>query len=139
MADGSWLQRLRYWEFLLLFTLLLLVLGNVLTSTPTSLYTITVGYIGLAIEAVLPLPQLLANYRARSCKGFRVSVLANWLLGDAMKMGYFFTSDPGKVPWAFKMCGIFQACCDLGLGMQYWIFGDGIESKREEEKDTRLA
>ena len=42
-----------------------------------------------------------------------------------MKMGYFFTSDPQAVPWAFKACGIFQACCDVGLGLQWWIYGDG--------------
>ena len=54
-------------------------------------------------------------------------MLANWLLGDAMKMGFFFLSEEGKVPWAFKMCGIFQACCDAGLGVQWMVFGNGEE------------
>ncbi|KAL6722167.1 hypothetical protein ACLMJK_001274 [Lecanora helva] len=108
----------------------------------SSLYTQIIGYVGLAVEAVLPLPQMFANQRAQSCKGFRVSVLANWLVGDAMKMGYFFNSEAGKVPWAFKMCGIFQACCDVGLGVQYWTFGDGEENKERRygvDKDGRLA
>ena len=100
--------------------------------TSASLYTQIVGYVGLAVEAVLPLPQVFANQRARSCKGFRVSVLANWLIGDAMKMGYFFNSEPGKVPWAFKLCGIFQACCDAGLGFQYWAYGDGTEDRESK-------
>ena len=130
------LSDLRYWEYLLLLTLLLLALYTFLDPHPTSPYTIFIGYLGLAIEAILPLPQILANQRARSCKGFRVSVLANWLLGDAMKMGFFFLSEADRVPWAFKMCGIFQACCDAGLGVQYWIYGVGEERGRTE---VRLA
>ena len=54
-------------------------------------------------------------------------MLANWLFGDAMKMGFFFLSDAGKVPWAFKACGCFQAACDVGLGVQYWVYGEGKE------------
>lgn len=132
----------RYWEYLLLLTLLLLALQTILNPTSTSPYTLLIGYLGLAIEATLPLPQILANARAGSCNGFRLSVLANWLAGDAMKMGYFFLSEEDKVPWAFKMCGIFQACCDTGLGVQYWVYGDG---KGEEDRgrspraDVRLA
>lgn len=41
-----------------------------------------------------------------------------------MKMSYFFLSAE-KIPWAFRMCGIFQMCCDCFLGIQYWMFGDG--------------
>lgn len=118
----------RYWEFLAGLVGLLALLHLLLRPTAASLYTQLIGYVGLAVEAVLPLPQMVANTRARSCKGFRVSVLANWLVGDAMKMSYFFTSAPGRVPWAFKACGIFQACCDAGLGVQWWVYGDGAEA-----------
>lgn len=127
----------RYWEFLAGLTGLLALLHLLLRPTAASLYTQLIGYVGLAVEAVLPLPQMVANARARSCKGFRVSVLANWLVGDAMKMSYFFTSAPGRVPWAFKACGIFQACCDAGLGVQWWVYGDGAEA--EGEKDVRVS
>lgn len=116
----------RYWEYLIALFLSLLLLHTFLSPlTPESLYTRIIGYLGLAIEATLPLPQIYANARARSCKGFRVSVLANWLLGDTMKISYYLASPPGKVPLAFKMCGIFQACCDACLGAQWWTYGDG--------------
>ena len=52
-------------------------------------------------------------------------MLANWLVGDAFKMVFFFAKDSGDVPWAFKLCGLFQAACDLFLGIQYFMFGDG--------------
>ncbi|KAG0646538.1 hypothetical protein D0Z07_7659 [Hyphodiscus hymeniophilus] len=86
-------------------------------------YTL-IGYLGLSIEATLPLPQIFSNYRSRSCKGFRISVLASWLAGDFMKMLWFFTAT-SEIPWAFKLCGIFQMGCDMFLGFQYLMFGDG--------------
>ena len=87
-------------------------------------YISFLGYVGLAVEAILPLPQIFKNHRARSCKGFRLSVIINWLAGDAMKMSYFFLSSE-FVPWPFRLCGIFQACCDCYLGLQYYMYGQG--------------
>lgn len=84
-------------------------------------YSEMLGVIGLSVEATLPLPQIVANTQTRACKGFRLSVLASWLIGDAMKMIWFFTST-SEIPWAFKVCGIFQACCDGILGLQYFFF-----------------
>ncbi|MCJ1228376.1 hypothetical protein MMC12_005037 [Toensbergia leucococca] len=130
---GFWRWRAQrlYW-LTLLFLPAVLILLTVLSpaQTPSSPLTLLTGHLGLLIEAILPLPQLLFNARARSCKGFRVSVLANWLLGDAMKMCFFFLADEGKVPWAFKACGLFQAGCDVGLGVQWWIYGEGKEEGR---------
>ena len=51
-------------------------------------------------------------------------MLASWLLGDGMKMFWFFTAT-SAIPWAFKLCGIFQAGCDCFLGLQYLMYGDG--------------
>ena len=124
----QWRSPRPYWTFLTYFTATLLVLHAVLSPSRYFLpYTSLLGYIALAIEATLPLPQLLANYRRRGCRGFRVSVIANWIIGDTFKMWFFFASSAGAVPLAFKLCGVFQACCDLGLGFQFWIWGDGPE------------
>lgn len=129
-----------YWEYLMALALILLVLQTIIQPTTTSSYTKFIGYLGLSIEATLPLPQILANYRAQSCKGFRVSVLANWLMGDTMKISYYLASEPGKVPWAFKMCGIFQACCDACLGAQYFVYGNGQEdSYRASEAEKSIG
>jgi hypothetical protein len=100
-----------------------------------------IGYLALSIEATLPIPQIISNHHARSCKGFRLSVLFSWILGDVMKMVFFFLAD-STIPWTFKLCGLFQFACDLYLGVQYWQFGDGSEqdsSPWEREKDIRLA
>jgi len=99
------------------------------------LYSMLLGYIGLSVEATLPLPQMLANARSQSCKGFRVSVLVSWLAGDAMKMFWFFTSVT-EIPWAFKLCGMFQAGCDAFLGVQYLMYGEGDKSMKAIKSPT---
>ncbi|KAH8891301.1 hypothetical protein GQ53DRAFT_649063 [Thozetella sp. PMI_491] len=122
----QWRSPKPYWQFLLyLFiglTMCELIIAPMRSIYPA--YSLLVGYIGLSVEATLPLPQMIANARSRSCKGFRFSVLASWLLGDAMKMFWFFTSAT-EIPWAFKLCGIFQAGCDAFLGVQYLMYGSG--------------
>jgi hypothetical protein len=129
----QWRNTRPYWSFVAYFTLTLLVLHILLSSTGLFIpYTNLLGYIALATEATLPMPQLLANYRRRGCKGFRLSVCANWIIGDTFKMWFFFASGSGEggVPIAFKVAGIIQALCDAGLGVQFWIWGDGPEPEK---------
>jgi len=94
-------------------------------------YSVVIGYIGLGVEAILPIPQIMTNMRSRSCKGFRLSLLGSWLIGDAMKMFWFFTATT-EIPWAFKIGGMFQASCDAFLGIQYWMYGDNTPSMIKE-------
>ncbi|KAL1839061.1 hypothetical protein VTJ49DRAFT_1891 [Mycothermus thermophilus] len=118
----QWRSPKPYWQFLVSLFMGLCLCEFLLAPLPWiySSYSPLIGFIGLGVEAVLPIPQILANMRSQSCKGFRVSVLASWLVGDAMKMFWFFTSKT-TIPWAFKVCGMFQACCDSFLGIQYVI------------------
>jgi hypothetical protein len=116
----------RYWQFLLYLFITLVAFELVLSPLPGlyKSYSSLIGYVGLGIEATLPIPQILSNARSRSCKGFRVSVLASWIAGDVMKMFWFFTATT-EIPWSFKLCGIFQMCCDFFLGGQYFVYGNG--------------
>ncbi|KAJ5146444.1 uncharacterized protein N7515_001008 [Penicillium bovifimosum] len=116
----QWQNTKPYWMFLAYFVGALAIIH--LTPIAQSEYYISfLGYVGLAVEATLPIPQIIANHRSGSCKGFRVSVIAAWILGDTMKMSYFFNSTE-TIPWAFKLCGIFQCVCDFYLGFQFYIF-----------------
>ena len=123
---------LRYWEFILYLTLSLFLFHLLLSHLPA--YISLLGYLGLGIEATLPLPQMLANQRARSCKGFRFSVLFSWILGDMMKMVFFFLAE-SDIPWTFKLCGVFQFACDILLGLQYWWFGSGPVPAENEARE----
>ncbi|KAK4127775.1 hypothetical protein N657DRAFT_687989 [Parathielavia appendiculata] len=122
----QWKSPKPYWRFLLSLFIGLVICELLLAPVPSvyQSYSLLIGYVGLSVEATLPIPQILANARSRSCKGFRLSVLASWLIGDAMKMFWFFTSTT-TIPWAFKLCGMFQAACDTFLGVQYMMYGDG--------------
>lgn len=110
----------------------------------TQTYADLLGYVGLAVEATLPLPQILANHRSRSCKGFRLSVVAAWILGDTTKISYFFFGGQ-VVPWAFRLCAMFQCVCDFYLGFQFWLYTPRVagsprhESWGTEEKDIRMT
>lgn len=57
-----------------------------------------------------------------------------------MKMFWFFTAT-SEIPWTFKLCGIFQMCCDLFLGGQYWVYGDKAATVKDHgmSLDDRLA
>ncbi|KAK4239656.1 hypothetical protein C8A03DRAFT_32258 [Achaetomium macrosporum] len=122
----QWRSPKPYWQFLLSLFVGLVFCEFLLAPIPSlyQWYSSMIGCIGLGVEATLPIPQILANARSRSCKGFRLSVLASWLIGDSMKMFWFFTSTT-SIPWAFKVCGMFQAMCDTILGVQYMVYGDG--------------
>ncbi|KAK7403228.1 hypothetical protein QQX98_010999 [Neonectria punicea] len=120
----QWRSPKRYWQTIMYFASTLLVLELVLSRMPAlyATYSDTIGYIGLAVEATLPLPQILVNLRSRSCKGLRLSVLASWVGGDSMKLIWFFTATT-EIPWSFKISGMFQASCDFFLGAQYLVYG----------------
>ena len=140
---------LRYWMFLAYFFGALFFIQVFLPPiSATETYTNLIGYVGLAVEATLPLPQIIANHRSRSCKGFRLSVIAAWILGDTMKMSYFLFSGQ-VVPWAFRVCAMFQCVCDFYLGFQYWMYtrtpsrvaGSPRDSENwgTDEKDIRMT
>jgi hypothetical protein len=54
-----------------------------------------------------------------------------------MKMFWFFTAT-SEIPWTFKLCGIFQMCCDLYLGVQYWQYGDGEKVIKDHDMEMRI-
>ncbi|CAG7962875.1 unnamed protein product [Penicillium nalgiovense] len=123
----QWKATKPYWMSLGYFVGMLTVV-HLTPIAQSQFYISLLGYIGLAVEATLPIPQILANHRSGSCKGFRVSVIAAWILGDTMKMSYFFNSTE-TIPWAFKLCGIFQCVCDFYLGFQFYFFTRNTHSK----------
>lgn len=125
-----------YWLFLSYFSVALTLIHVLIPPLSRSQYYVTfLGFAGLGVEALLPVPQIIENQRSRSCKGIRLSVIASWLIGDAMKMCYFFYSG-SAVPLAFRVCGTFQCSCDCYLGLQFWLFGDSRLGRTEKAPAT---
>lgn len=116
----QWNSPAAYWIFLGLFTILLVFL-HISIGTRSLLYVQTIGLVGLLLEAVLPLPQILINHHRHSVSGFRLSLLANWLGGDISKLFYYMlgTTSPEKLASQFIFCVTIQTVLDLFAGWQY--------------------
>ncbi|TGZ79495.1 hypothetical protein EX30DRAFT_333356 [Ascodesmis nigricans] len=124
----QWRSPRPYWEFLTYFTLTTTVLQ--LLFGRSMIFVSLLGAVGLGIEALLPLPQALQNEKRKSCDGFRITVLASWLAGDAMKLVFFWNAE--KVGVMFKACAVIQSCLDAFLGIQFWRYGNGPAVGEEE-------
>ncbi|KAL6243625.1 hypothetical protein RBB50_009618 [Rhinocladiella similis] len=100
----QWNSAKPYFQFLGYFAGILLAIHVLLPFVSGSPAYITfLGYFGLAVEAILPIPQIVKNH----------------------KMSYFVLSRQ-YVPWPFRLCGMFQACCDSYLGLQFYMYGEGL-------------
>ncbi|KAK6347136.1 hypothetical protein TWF696_007215 [Orbilia brochopaga] len=130
----QWRQQRPFWEFLFYFTSTVGILQLFFGSN--TLFVSLLGYLALGIEATLPIPQVLANYRNQSCKGFRVSVIIFWLIGDCLK-GVFFSYS--QTPMVFKLCGLCQFCFDLTLGYQYYAYGERDTAAIEMKKRRSMG
>ena len=51
-----------------------------------------------------------------------------------MKMFWFFNATT-EIPWPFKACGIFQMGCDMFLGLQFLMYGDGEPGRTTKEQE----
>ncbi|KAF3926648.1 hypothetical protein ABW21_db0200568 [Orbilia brochopaga] len=130
----QWRQQRPFWEFLFYFTSTVGILQLFFGSN--TLFVSLLGYLALGIEATLPIPQVVANYRNQSCKGFRVSVIIFWLIGDCLK-GVFFSYS--QTPMVFKLCGLCQFCFDLTLGYQYYAYGERDAAAIEMKKRRSIG
>ncbi|KAF9956413.1 hypothetical protein BGZ72_002791 [Mortierella alpina] len=106
-----------YYLFLAVFTLVvglsLLIIGN------TSFYVALLGLAALGIEATVPLPQAIQNYRTKSTAGFSPAILLMWVIGDSFKT-YYYISTHAK--YQFVGCGIIQLCIDCVIITQTVIY-----------------
>lgn len=117
----QWADSDHYWRFLAQFTVGLaigqVILGNY------SPYFETVGLLGLLIESVLPLPQIIVNHRRSSVEGFRLTLLASWIAGDVSKISFFFYAK--DLSFQFQLSAFIQTFLDLIIALQYVMYTSG--------------
>ncbi|KAF9175471.1 hypothetical protein BGX21_002072 [Mortierella sp. AD011] len=106
-----------YYLFLAVFTLAvglsLVIIGK------TEFYVAVLGLAALGIEATVPLPQAIENYRSKSTAGFSPLILLMWVIGDSFKT-YYYISTSAK--YQFVGCGIIQLCIDCVIITQTIIY-----------------
>jgi hypothetical protein len=81
------------------------------------IYLEIIGFIGVSIEAAVPIPQAIRNYKNKSVKGFSKVVLIVWYTGDTCKVCYHGFM---HTPHQFFICGLFQLFMDVVITSQ-WI------------------
>lgn len=129
----QWASPATYWQFLVLFTLVLVVLHFLLAWS--WLYIQLLGFLGLLIEAVLPLPQILTNAELQSVQGFRLSLMASWLAGDISKLTYFKYGAGEGLAFQFVVCTLIRLALDLFVGLQFVFYSFVLPFFADAEKD----
>lgn len=115
----QWGEEWKYWQYIMRFTTVFAVLTAVFYGSET--YGTAIGLLGLFIESLLPLPQILLLNRVKSIKNFKMILLVSWLCGDMTKLSYlvFGARDTLII---FFLAGFFQMCLDLIILYQYIYF-----------------
>lgn len=133
----EWDSSQKYWHFLLRLSVVLGILQLIMGNNET--YIGLIGLVGLLIEAILPLPQILTNASRGSVEGFRPSLLVSWIGGDAAKL-FFFTysrqSGSDSIAPQFVICAIVQGLLDLFIGLQFYMYSTG---KWQANQETKLV
>lgn len=130
----QWIDEYRYWRFILTFTTVFAVLTIMFRQS--SVYASFIGILGLFIEALLPLPQILMLQRLKTVENFKVILLVSWLGGDCLKLSYLFfgTDDVSSI---FILAGLFQMALDLVILAQYVHFRT-IDEKKSNSNGSEL-
>jgi len=112
-----------YLVLIILISIILTILGYFFNDS--YVYLEIIGFIGISIEAAVPIPQAICNYKNKSVKGFSKLVLIVWFTGDICKVCYHGFM---HTPHQFFLCGLFQLCMDVVITSQ-WLYysGSGID------------
>lgn len=108
-----------YWQFLGSFTIALTVVTLLLQNF--QIYQHFIGFLGLFVESLLPLPQILLIYRLKSIKNFKYILILSWLGGDATKIGYLLFGT-NQVSDLFMAAALFQTALDLFIAGQFFYY-----------------
>ncbi|KAK6456218.1 uncharacterized protein RJT20DRAFT_42535 [Scheffersomyces xylosifermentans] len=132
----QWKEEAYYWRFVGQFVVIFGVLTAIFRNN--SRYGEFIGILGLFIESLLPLPQILLLDRLRSVTNFKVILLLSWLGGDLTKLGYLIYGTD-NVSVIFIVAGLFQMTLDIYIAFQYIHYKyHGNEDMNEAIEDNAL-
>ncbi|KAK9480851.1 hypothetical protein V1514DRAFT_324637 [Lipomyces japonicus] len=78
-----------------------------------------IARVAVAVEAVLPLPQLILNYTRHSLSGFRFTLLFAWVSGDFVKTLFYYIDGQ---EYYYKIGGTVQTLLDFAILAQYLYY-----------------
>lgn len=137
----QWSEEVKYWNFLGKFSVVFVILTAIFNGS--EFYGSCIGILGLLIESLLPLPQILLLNRLQSIKNFKVILLLSWLGGDLTKLSYL-TYGTKNISIIFILAGLFQMFLDFIIAYQYFHFrklegGSELPSFHDQNGDIELS
>lgn len=115
----QWKYERNYWLFITWFIGIFGILTIFLKDN--LIYTNIIGMLGLFIESLLPLPQILLLNRLQLVKNFKIILLLSWLCGDCTKISYLLYGAQ-NILIIFLIAGLFQMSLDFYIAYQYLKF-----------------
>jgi uncharacterized protein with PQ loop repeat len=98
-------------------------------------YVEGLGAAAAMVEAAIGLPQVIINFKNKSCETISGFMLMCWTGGDAFKTFYYFET---KAPLQFLICGLCQLTLDLILLLQFLCYKTPNKEKTYFEDDNKL-
>ncbi|KAK6463232.1 hypothetical protein DFJ63DRAFT_312555 [Scheffersomyces coipomensis] len=140
----QWKDEMIYWKFITVFAGIFGILT--LLFHQYVLWGQILGILGLFIESLLPLPQILLLNRLQSIKNFKIILLLSWLGGDLIKLSYLLFG-ASNISIIFIIAALFQMALDLIIAYQYLYYksielnndDDGNELKLDDNIDYELS
>lgn len=130
LSFWQWKGESNYWMYIAAFMTSFGVLTFIFQNNKQ--YANFVGILGLFIESLLPLPQILMLQRLKSVKNFKIILLLLWLGGDTTKLSYLIYGTK-NISIIFLLAGLFQMGLDIVIAWQYLYF-----RKLEREQDEHM-
>lgn len=127
----QWDEGSKYWSFLFKFAAFFGVVTAIFHGNEK--FGSFIGILGLFIEALLPLPQILLLNRFQSVKNFKVILLLSWLCGDCTKITYLLYGTT-NISIIFIIAALFQMSLDIIIAFQYFHY-----KKLEFLEDTNIV
>lgn len=127
----QWDEESKYWSFLWKFAAFFGTITAIFHDNER--FGSFIGILGLFIEALLPLPQILLLNRFQSVKNFKVILLLSWLGGDCTKITYLLYGTT-NISIIFIVAALFQMSLDIFIAFQYFHY-----KKLEFLEDTNIV
>lgn len=109
-----------------------LVLGFIshLIGLDNHLFIEILGSAGACLEAIIGLPQIVQNYKAKSTESLSDFMIYTWVVGDSIKTFYFLQT---QAPLQLIISGLFQLTVDIMILGQI-IYYRPKNTKQEYDK-----
>ncbi|KAH3675745.1 hypothetical protein WICMUC_002537 [Wickerhamomyces mucosus] len=115
----QWNNEINYWIFIGYFESILLVLTILFKNYEK--FGEVLGVLGLFVESLLPLPQILLLNKLKSVDGFKIILLVSWYCGDFTKISYLIFGAK-EISKTFLFFAVFQMLLDVYFGYRYIYF-----------------